>query len=63
MHWLTPNISNNHHTHVQWGLMPNIEYKNKSNSCTMGLIPIMFKVKIRDITSLSVLIAAPKTIP
>ena len=23
--WLTPNIQNNHHVHMQWGLRPNIK--------------------------------------
>ena len=44
--WLTPNISNNHHTHVQLGLMPNIEIINiKATSHAMGLIPISVRSK------------------
>ena len=35
---------------MQWGIRPIYKHKHQNNSYAMGLIPIIVKVKIQDIT-------------
>ena len=57
MHWLIPNISTNHHTHVQWDHMPNIQNINiKETSHAMGLMHIGVSSKFKILQTPFILI-------